>query len=70
MNRKLLLLLGRSFSRLGNDFFEVNFQDRRGILDLLLHIADGLARQTGFLRQHVQGMAALFGLNLSRKTAL
>lgn len=68
MKRKSLLLPDRSFPGFGDDFFEVNFQDRRdaeqrvqrGILDFLLHVADGLARQPGFLRQHVQGKAALF----------
>jgi len=62
-----LFRLGGGFPRLGNDFFEVNFQDRRdaeqgvqrGILDFLLNIADGLPRQAGFLGQHIQGKAAL-----------
>ena len=65
------LRLGRRFPCFGDDFFEFNLQDRRdaeqgvqrGILDLLLHIADGLARQSGFLRQHVQGKAAFFALH-------
>jgi len=71
MKRKLLLLFGGGFPRLGDDFFEFNLQDRRdaeqgvqrGILDLLLHVADGLPRHTGLLRQHVQGKAALFALH-------
>ena len=66
--RKLLLRLGGGFPRLGDDFFEVNFQDRRdaeqgvqrGILDFLLDVADGLPRHARFLCQHVQGKAALF----------
>jgi len=53
----LLLLLGRSFSGFGDDFFEVNFQNRRdaeqgvqrGILDFLLDVADGFGSQ-GFYR--------------------
>ena len=57
-----------SFPSFGDDFFEVNFQDRRdaeqgvqrGILDFLLDVADGLPRHARFLGQHVQGKAALF----------
>jgi len=66
--KKLLLRLGGGFPGFGDDFFEVNFQNRRdaeqgvqrGILDFLLDVADGLPRHARFLRQHVQGKAALF----------
>ena len=62
----LFLPLGRSFPRLGDDFFEINFQNRRdaeqgaqrGVLDFLLHIADRLPRQAGLLCQHVRKLAA------------
>jgi hypothetical protein len=67
-SRQMLLLFGRSFAGFRNDFFEVNFQDRRdaeqgvqrGILDFLLDVADGLPRHARFLGQHIQGKAALF----------
>ena len=60
------------FAGFGDDFFEVNFQDgrdaeqgvQRGILDFLLDVADGLPRYARFLRQHVQGKAALGALLL------
>ena len=63
-----LLSVHDGFACFGDDFFEVNFQDRRdaeqgvqrGILDFLLDVADGLPRHARFLRQHVQGKAALF----------
>lgn len=66
--RPLLLRFGNGFTRFGDDFFEVNFQDRRdaeqrvqrGILDFLLDVADGLPRHARFLCQHVQGKPALF----------
>ena len=63
-----LLSVHDGFAGFGDDFFEVNFQDRRdaeqgvqrGILDFLLDVADGLPRHARFLGQHVQGKAALF----------
>jgi hypothetical protein len=66
--KKLLFPLGRGFPGFGDDFFEVNFQNRSDaeqgvqgrVLHFLFHVADRLPRQACFLRQHVQRKAAFF----------
>ena len=65
---QLLLLLVARLPCLGDNYFEVNFQNRsdseqcvqRGILHFLLNVADSLPRQSGLLSQHVQGKSAFF----------
>ncbi len=63
----LLLDFRGGFPGFGDEFFEVNFQNRSDseqsiqgwILHFLLHIADRLPRQSRFLSQHIQRKAAL-----------